>query len=70
MIKDQIVGVIYLNQECCDNCGKVGQQHETKVYTTDINKPQFDRNNIPIGWYSFHDAIYCSEECMNGHRHK
>lgn len=63
--KSTIIGQIYLHQELCEVCGKVGQSYEQKVYINHtLPEVSFDRANIPVGWYSTNKGVYCSENCF------
>lgn len=63
-IKSNIIGQIYLHQQLCKVCGKVAQSYEQVVYGTNLPRASFDRNSIPVGWYSTHKGVYCSENCF------
>lgn len=63
--KIKLIGQVWLVQQCCSACGKVAQQREEVTYGLEVPKPKFDNNNIPVGWYSTFNGVYCSKECFN-----
>lgn len=63
-IKSHIIGQIYLHKQYCEICDKVAQSYEQKVYGTNLPQIRFDHNNIPVGWISTHNAVYCPD-CKN-----
>lgn len=69
-IDSKIIALVYEHVQLCATCGKEGQRTTERVGIGDVTRPYFDRANIPVGWYSFHDVVYCSEECMKAHKYQ
>lgn len=61
--KSKPVAIVYDHTELCYTCGKEGQTVREQVYITDVSRPKFHRANIPVGWHSSYDGVYCSDEC-------
>ena len=61
--KTKTIAIVYEHTELCRMCGKEGQKITEKVYLSKSPHPQFHRANIPVGWVSSYDGVYCSEEC-------
>ena len=60
-IKSNIVGQVYLHQQLCEVCNKVAQSYEQVVYGTNLPRASFNHNNIPVGWRSTHNGVYCPD---------
>lgn len=69
-IDSKIVAFIYEHTELCSTCAKEGQRIQERVTIGDVTRPYFDRANIPVGWYSTYEGVYCSEECMKAHKYQ
>lgn len=63
--KINLIRQVWLVQQCCSACGKVAQQYEEVTYGQEVPKAKFNNNNIPVGWYSTPDGVYCSKACFN-----
>lgn len=61
--KTKPVSIIYEHTELCSTCGKEGQSYRERANMTTLPTPRFERSNIPFGWVSSYDGVYCSEEC-------
>lgn len=61
--KSKIIGIIYQHTELCYTCGKEGQWYNQSVYNGELPKISFERADIPVGWVSSYDGVYCSEKC-------
>ena len=61
--KSKIIGFIYQHTQLCYTCGKAGQWYNQSVYTGESPEISFERADIPVGWVSSYDGVYCSEKC-------
>ena len=63
--KTKLVALLfeYEHTQLCYTCGKEGQRRIERVYHTAISSPSFCRADIPVGWVSSYDGVYCSEKC-------
>lgn len=61
--KSKPVATVYEHVQLCCMCGKEGQRFTEQVYGTQVSRPKFHNQNIPVGWLSSYDGVYCSDEC-------
>ena len=62
--KSKPKATVYEHIQLCCMCGKEGQSYREIVNMTTLPTPKFINQNIPVGWLSSYDGIYCSEECF------
>ena len=64
-IKRHIAGYVWKVQQCCNVCHRIAQEYEVTTYREETPKVKFDNNDIPVGWHSTPDGVYCSDECFS-----